>query len=53
MITCFKIQIDPSIHKLDPNIPPTQFDERLFNESKKGIRVGFLESMDTVPASDA
>ena len=46
--------IDPSIHKLDPDTPPTIFNIDLYDRALNGqVKVGYLESLESLPASEA
>lgn len=40
--------------QLDPKVPPTHFDQGLYDLGKSGgLRVGYLESLPSVPVGDA
>eukprot|EP00347_Sterkiella_histriomuscorum_P005404 403356743 len=52
LIIGFKVQINLKIHHLDPQIPPTKFDQDLFNNSQQGkLKIGYLEEFETIPIS--
>ena len=49
-----KIQFSPNINHYDPMVPPCPFREQVYEEARKGrVRVGFCESLPTIPATKA